>query len=370
MEDLRDTVEVLTESDDEHEHRVRVRVTVLVVLVTALAALSGFLAAHSDGRALNAERHEQVLALQAQNAEDQLSAVTQSQNETGLAQQVDFYRGAAFSSVGDTRASDDWLGFADVLGKQELNAEPSPSGAYRRETVKAEESAALGQAAIAWRDHQSSYIATAGMLAISLFLLGLVLTVSRHRVRWVFFGAAALLATIAGGRLLVTSINPVPSEDSKAIATEAQGETDLMYGQSGRATHIFVKLINANPGWQNLGRIWFGLGQSLDDSSSYTIPTKAELTRAVFAYRRSIALGFATTQPGMWNNLAFDELEIGRAGEAGDERENCRPDSKGERERGSMESRNTCGGLHVQRQPPRGRINAANRGAFAYRQRE
>ena len=56
---------------------------------------------------------------------------------------------------------------------------------------------------------------------------------------------------------------------------------------------------------------WLGLGQALDSGA---FPSRADLTRAATAYRQVIAEGASSAE--VQDNLAFDELRLGRVGDA------------------------------------------------------
>lgn len=321
--DLHDAVEMLSDTevevDGEHhvengevDRRVRARVTALVVLVTALTAVAAFLAARSDGKALLQERHEHIQALAAQNDESKLSVLDQQVNDFLLGSQIDFYRGAALDLVGNTTASNDWLMNSDDGFNKWLDTDDR--SAYWLYAWDTEDSISIGKAAVAWRNDESKYIATAGMLAISLFLLGLVLTVPRHRrIRWLFFGAAAAIAAVSLVRLVLTSVNHVPSVSNGTLKAYARGQTDLWEGQSG-AARPFRLVVQEQP---TLPEGWYGLGQALDGSSGSGFPSRDNLAGAVTAYRRAIELGYGNLHPAVWNNLAFDELAMGKIGAAG-----------------------------------------------------
>ena len=204
MEDLRDTVEDLRETEEIQERATKVRVTILILIVTILGTLAAVMASLADAQAATAQRSQQAQALAAQQDQDASASSLSSFDDRSSQAQLYFDRDAAWwiernaapaQTVQTMRTT--WLQRSQAWQKGISDSSTGYWNVFATSEKAAELTRVDGQTVAAWRDKEDGYITAAAVLAVSLFLVGLVLTTHRRSSRRVFVAASILLAVFA-----------------------------------------------------------------------------------------------------------------------------------------------------------------------------
>jgi hypothetical protein len=150
------------------------------------------------------------------------------------------------------------------------------------------------------------------MLAIALFLLGLVLAVRQGFARVLFIATAVVITSVSGVRMVLTHDVAVPSLHSFALTAFKTAQGEVYAGKF----HLAVRHLRI-AGEGGLPGAWGTLASCLSGSTCGSGGTPAELSAAVVAYHRGLAL--SPEDINMWNAVVRDELLLGRlAGAAND----------------------------------------------------
>jgi hypothetical protein len=311
VEDLRDSVDSLRDAEEVPERSTKVWITLLILSITILGTVAAVMASLADMQAATTQRQEQVQALRAEQRQGataaNLFAFTNNSNQA----QLDFERDAAWwinrhqapaRTVQMMRAM--WL-----ARSRAWNGAVSAAGqGYWTQFAAAQRSGELatvdGQAVAAWRDKEDGYITGAAVLAVALFLVGLVLATEQRSSRRFFVGTAMLLALFASGQLILTYARDVPDIAPHTLAAYVNGQRALSQGDNQAAAKSFGQVVNERPA---TSEAWLGLANAL---TAEPFPSRPSLRRAVTAYRRVIAEGNGSLL--VQNNLAFDELLLGQ----------------------------------------------------------
>jgi hypothetical protein len=315
VEDLRETVEDLRETEEIQERATKMRVTILILIVTILGTIAAVMASLADAQAATAQRSQQTQALAAQQDQDTSASYLFSFDDRSNQAQLYFDRDAAWwierntapaQTVHVMRAT--WLQRSRPWQKDVSASLDGYWNALATSQKAAELTSVDGQTVAAWREREDGYITAAAVLAVSLFLVGLVLTTHRRPYRRVFVAASILLAVFACIRMAQTASREIPSISQATLTAYTDGERALYQGDSQSAVTSLQRVVAQRP---DTPEAWLGLGIALDSGA---FPSRADLTRAVAAYRQAIADGASSSEAQ--DNLAFDELRLGRAGGA------------------------------------------------------
>ena len=273
------------------------------------------MAALADAPAATAQRSQQAQALTAQQDQDASASYLFSFDARSSQAQLYFDRDAAWwiernaapaQTVQTMRTT--WLQRSQAWQKGISDSSTGYWNAFATSEKAAELTRVDGQTVAAWRDKEDGYITAAAVLAVSLFLVGLVLTTHRRSSRRVFVAASILLAVFACLRMTQTASRQVPGISQATLTAYTDGEQALNQGDNQSAVTSLQRVVAQRP---DTPEAWLGRGQALDSGAS---PSRADLTRAVTAYRQVIAEGASSAE--VQDNLAFDELRLGRLGDA------------------------------------------------------
>ncbi len=315
VEDLRDTVEGLREIEDLRERTTKVRIAVIILLITILGTVAAVLASLADAHAVTTERQQEVHALAGQQSQDAAAANQISYTENLNQAQLYFDRDAAWWAESATSYPQmvhvmrtTWLRRSHAWEKPFLAAYNRYLDTYAASKRQGEQALVDGQAVAAWREKEDGYITSAAVFAVSLFLVGLVLTARQRSGRRIFVTASILLALFASFFVAQTYSRRVPSIEPRTLKAYTDGERALQQGYYRLAAKSFRRAVTERP---LMPEAWFGLAQA---SGGGGLPSRSDLTQAVAAYHHVIAEGEGSLL--VRNNLAFDELLLGQLGKA------------------------------------------------------
>jgi hypothetical protein len=311
MDDLRDPVDTLRDAEEVPERAYKVWITLLILAITILGTVAAVMASLADVQAATTQRQQQVQALSAQQDQGataaDLSAYTDNNNQA----QLDFERDAAWwinrksvpARVVHTMRTM-WLARSQAWNGAVSAADKGYWTTYAAAQRSEELAAVNGQAVAAWRDKEDGYITGAAVLAVALFLVGLVLATEQRSSRRVFVGTAILLALFASVRVTQTYARGVPVIAAHTLTAYVTGQRALNEGDYQTATRSFAQVVKQRP---VTPEAWLGLANALSDQA---FPSPPSLRRAVVAYRHVIAEGEGSLE--VENGLAFDELLVGQ----------------------------------------------------------
>lgn len=315
MEDLRDTVDHLRDAQEIPERATKVWITLLILAITILGTVAAVMASLADVQAATAQRQQQVEALSAQQHQGATAADLFGYTANNNQAQLDFERDAAWwinrhrapaHTVRTMRSM--WLARSRAWN----GAVSAASTGYWTESAAAQRSEELaavdGQAVAAWRDKEDGYITGGAVLAVALFLVGLVLATEQRSSRRFFVGAAILLALFASVRAVQTYAQDVPDIAPRTLSAYVHGQQAFNQGDYQTAAKAFAQAVKQRP---VTPEAWLGLADAL---SAEPFPSRSSLRRAIVAYRRVIAEGDGSLVAE--NGLAFDELLVGQIGAA------------------------------------------------------
>jgi hypothetical protein len=311
MEDLRDTVGHLRDAEEVPERSTKVWITLLILAITILGTVAAVMASLADVQAATTQRQQQVQALSAQQDQGATAADLFADTDNNNQAQLGFERDAAWwinrhrapaQTVQTMRAmwldrSQAWSGAVSAAYKGYWTMFAAGQRSEELATVD-------GQAVAAWRDKEDGYITGAAVLAVALFLVGLVLATDQRSSRRVFVGTAILLALFAGVRVIQTYAEEVPDIAPYTLAAYVNGQKALNQGDYQTAARSFAHVVKQRP---VTPEAWLGLADAL---SAEPFPSRPSLRHAVVAYRRVIAEGDGSLD--VENGLAFDELLVGQ----------------------------------------------------------
>lgn len=310
MEDLRDTLDDLRDTEELRDRNIKVRVTILILVITVLGTVAAVMASLADAQAVTAQRHQEVQALAAQQAQDAAAADLSSYQDSSNQAQLYFDRDAAWwiernSSSAQTvqamrtawlQRSHAWQGTISAKATGYWNA-------FTASERTGELALVDGQAVAAWRDKEDGYITGAAVFAVALFLVGLVLTTHRRSSRQIFVAASILLAVFACIRIAQTFTRQVPGISQRTLTAYANGQQALNQHNNQSAINSFEQAVAERP---DTAEAWLGLANALDSGA---FPSRASLIQAIAAYHHVMAEGEGSSEAR--DSLAFDELRLG-----------------------------------------------------------
>ncbi len=311
MEDLRDTIDKLRDAEELRERTTKVRVTILILAITILGTLAAVMASLADAQAVTTQRQQEVQALAAQQDQDTAAADLFSYNDSSYQAQLYFDRDAAWWIERNTSPAQTVQAMRTTWQQRSQawqGAVSSSASGYWKEFAAATRTGELalvdGQAVAAKRDKEDGYVTCAAVLAVSLFLVGLVLTTHRRSSRRIFVVASILLALFACIRLAQTFMRQVPSIGQETLVAYTNGEQALNEGDNQSAIKSFDQVVTERP---ITPEAWLGLANALDNEA---YPSRSSLMQAITADRHVIAEGEGSSE--VQNSLAFDELSLGQ----------------------------------------------------------
>lgn len=243
------------------ESRLKSIITVTIVLVTILTTVAGVLAALWSARQSETQRERQQATAEAVQAglhatteQGALDAQRDDQREALWRQvQLDFNADSVESSSTDLASALRLQGEAAGKQAEELSGElPKNEDAYdvrvaemRTDVTKQEQSArALAQESVGWLDKHNGALAVVSMLALSLFLLGLALTLGSRPTQVGFTVLAIAMTVVAGARLAQISAQSIDTASESCIEQFADGDTQLNAGEFAKSAATLQDVVH------------------------------------------------------------------------------------------------------------------------------
>lgn len=318
---LHEAHEQIEHLEEAPESRLKIVITVAILVVTMLTTAAGVLAAIWSAHQSETQRERQQAATKSLeeglSVNSQLAAVDSAIDDATEAQ----WR-KTFLTVYAMELSDPSLKRA--LTKQassaqqvvdEINAR-LPKGARDssysdrlNESSQAESqlAAAFARESAGWLEKHNGALAVVSMLALSLFLLGLALTLGNRPTQLGFTGLAIVMTLIAAARLVQIDVSTIKAPTEECIRTAARANAFVVDTAYKKAEAELESAVGACP---SFGEAWSALGQARFYQGVITnspAVAKQLWPQAQQAYQR--ALDVADTESGeLYNDLAFMQM--------------------------------------------------------------
>ncbi|HZZ98071.1 MAG TPA: hypothetical protein VFE19_13700 [Jatrophihabitantaceae bacterium] len=276
----------LSEAHEEIKHlehvaasRLKVILTVSILIVTMLTTLAGVMAA-----IWSAKESESQRARQQATADSLKSSLEATAQQAAVDQTIDDVTEAAwrsaFLNVDSLEVTDSTLVTAlqtqakaatqvqntiSASLPKGANGSSYVAGLRKPALVSAEEAKAEAQASVGWLGKNNSALAVVSMLALSLFLLGLALTISSRAVQVGFTALAIVMTVIAGARLAQIAAKSIVVASDTCIERYGAAVTVANSGKMDDATKTLDAVVGDCGGFADA---WTALGQVRFDASS------------------------------------------------------------------------------------------------------
>jgi len=302
------TAETINQAAEYLEHAERSPIgphrfasTIAIAIITLLTAFTALLAANANWNTAVAQRHRALHAEQAATTLAQVQKQASDVEDEGLLVTEAYARLVAQAGP-ETGLSDIYR----KLRAEALRQDQLPSQVYPA-IVEQEQSTRDARVADRWLGREESDVGLAGFFAVDLFLIGVAVTMRRHRNRWILLWTACALALIGVVRLAVVNTGDLHAVSQSAIADYARGEAVGGAGDNAQAMQWFLRAVRANPSY---AAAWVGLAES----ASAPETANKYLPVALSAYTNATRLG--DDSETTLNNLAYVELVSGRLASA------------------------------------------------------
>ncbi len=317
---LHEAHEQIEQLDEKPESRLKVVITVAILVVTMLTTAAGVMAAIWSARQSDTQRERQQSATT--SLQESVTANSQLLAVDGLKDDIkeDTWR-KTFLHVYTLEVSDKTVDSelqkqadsAAAIAKQ-LSAR-LPAGAnsddytdklYEKSLADSQLASAYAQESSGWLEKHNGALAVVSILALSLFLLGLALTLG-NRATQVGFTALAIVMTVVGGaRLLQVQLSDITAPTESCIDTAAAANADMVLTHYvDAATKLRTAVSNCPDyvdAWSQLANTYFYYGVS----SGNPVAKKAFLQAE---QADQAALNVADVKTGvLYNDLAFMQI--------------------------------------------------------------
>lgn len=314
---LHEANEQIEQLEDKPESQLKVVITVTILIVTMLTTTAGVLAAIWSGHQSETQRERQQAA--AASLQDAVDANAQLQIVDGLKDDIkeDNWR-KTFLHVYSLELSDKTMDAAlqrqsdsaGAVAKQLSARLPAGSNSsaytdqlYEKSTSDSQLASAYAKESAGWLEKHNGALAVVSILALSLFLLGLALTLGNRSTQLGFTGLAMVMTIVGGARLLQVQLSDTTAPTEQCIKVVAAATADFdVYHYTDAETKL-RKVVAACPAydqaWNQLSNAYFESGWA-----SYNPKiAKVEWAKAEQASQR--ALDVADVKTGLlYNDVA------------------------------------------------------------------
>jgi tetratricopeptide (TPR) repeat protein len=309
----------LSEAHEEIKHlehvsasRLKVVLTISILIVTMLTTLAGVMAAIWSAKESASQRARQQST--ADSLKSSLEATAQqSTSDQAIDDSTEALWRSAFLNVDSLQVTDTSLKTAlqtqakSALTVQKTIAASLPKGANgssyvaglrKPALVSAELAKADAQASVGWLGKNNSALAVVTTLALSLFLLGLALTISSRAVQIGFTALAIVMTVIAGARLAQIAAESIVLPSDSCIARYGDAVTAANSGDMTGATKTLDAVVGDCTSFADA---WTALGQVRFDASSAKARTGTQQ-----AFQEALDVSDAKSA-SLYNNIGYIE---------------------------------------------------------------
>ncbi len=317
---LHEAHEQIEQLEEKPESRLKAIITVAILVVTMLTTTAGVLAAIWSAHQSETQRERQQAATtslqESVTANAQLRAVDSLRDDI----KEDTWR-KTFLHVYKLEVSDKTVdaelqrqaNSAAAIAKQ-LSAR-LPAGAtaddysdklYEKSLADSQLASAYAQESSGWLEKHNGALAVVSILALSLFLLGLALTLGNRPTQLGFTALAIVMTLVGGARLLQVQLTGITAPTEDCINTAAAANADMVLTHYVDAAAKLNSALSDCPdygeAWSQLANAYFYYGVFSGNPIAKKAWVKAELADKA-------ALDVADVKTGvLYNDLAFMEI--------------------------------------------------------------
>jgi tetratricopeptide (TPR) repeat protein len=317
---LHEAHEQIEQLEEAPESRLKAIITVSILVVTMLTTAAGVLAAIWSAHQSETQRERQQAATS--SLQESVTANAQLRSVDTLRDDIkeDTWR-KTFLHVYTLEVSDKTI---DAELQRQANSAAAtakqlgaqlPAGAtaddysdklYEKSLADSQLASAYAQESSGWLEKHNGALAVVSILALSLFLLGLALTLGNRPTQLGFTALAIVMTLVGGVRLLQVQVTGITAPTEDCINTAAAANADMVLSHYVDAATKLNKAVTDCPdygeAWTQLANTYFYYGVV----SGNPIAKKAWL-RAEQADKA--ALDVADVKTGvLYNDLAFIEI--------------------------------------------------------------
>ncbi|HEY2298648.1 MAG TPA: hypothetical protein VGH43_13025 [Jatrophihabitans sp.] len=317
---LHEANEQIERLEEGPESRIKAVITVMILVVTMLTTVAGVLAAIWSARQSETQRERQEAATESLKAG--VTASAQQQSTDALlddATEADWRR--MFLHVYSVEITDKSMAAqvqaqskqaaavkANIDKQLPANAgSQSYSDKLREDALnKSQLAAAYAQESAGWLEKHNGALAVVSMLALSLFLLGLALTLGNRATQIGFTVLAIVMTLISGARLLQVHVSSIaaPTEECIALDGEAVAAVNITHYDIGREAldKALAQCPTYDNGWRDLGSTLFYQGVVEGGTKAKSLWIKAE-----DAYQKAVDVADAKSGE-LYNAVGFMQI--------------------------------------------------------------
>jgi tetratricopeptide (TPR) repeat protein len=318
---LHEAHEQIEQLDEKPESRLKVVITVMILVVTMLTTAAGVLAAIWSAHQSETQRERQQAATtslqESVTVNAQLRAVDALKDDIKEATWRKTFLHVYTLELAD-RAMDTVLQHqadsAAEVAKQLTARLPAGSKSdaysdklYEPSLADSQLASAYAQESAGWLEKHNGALAVVSILALSLFLLGLALTLGNRPTQIGFTALAMVMTVVGGARLLQVQLSDITAPTEACIHTAASANADFVVNQYSDAATKLRKAVADCPdygaAWSQLANAYFYYGVAAYNKNI----ARPAWARAEEADQR--ALDVADIKSGVvYNDVAFMQI--------------------------------------------------------------
>ncbi len=318
---LHEANEQIEQLEEKPESRLKVVITVTILVVTMLTTAAGVLAAIWSAHQSETQRERQQAATM--SLQESVTANTQLRDVDALKDDIkEATWRKTFLHVYTLELTDRTTvatlqrqaDSAAAVAKQLSARLPagSQSDAYSDKLYEgsledSQLASAYAKESAGWLEKHNGALAVVSILALSLFLLGLALTIGNRATQIGFTGLAMVMTVVGGARLLDVQLSEITAPSEQCIHVAATANADFVVNKYSDAATNLQKVVASCPdyvaAWSSLSNAYFYYGVASANKSI----AKTAWQRAEQADAR--ALEVADVKTGvLYNDLAFLQI--------------------------------------------------------------
>jgi tetratricopeptide (TPR) repeat protein len=318
---LHEANEQIEHLEEAPESRLKVVITVAILVVTMLTTGAGVLAAIWSAHQSETQRERQQAATKSLEegltVNSQLASVDSAIDDSTEAQWRRTFLTVYSMELSDRSLVRDLKRQADAAQKVAGQIDARlPKGARdssysdrlnQDSTTESELAAAYARESAGWLEKHNGALSVVSMLALSLFLLGLALTLGNRPTQIGFTGLAMVMTLIAAARLVQIDGSTIKAPTEDCIRTAAQANAFVVDTQYKQAEGKLQTALATCPSY---GEAWSALGQARFYQGAITnSPAAARQLWPRAQQADQHALDVADTKSGeLYNDLAFMQM--------------------------------------------------------------
>ena len=306
--ELEQAVEHLEHAGHAGPSRLRTVVSLLIVALTAAGALVGYAAVRANTHAEESGRLRQLQVVKSELDKNRVSSLMQAADRVAVStsdltiryNELQIQSNAAPNDAFLAEAAQRESAAVDAANKVDPASDKAIASLTRSANEAEQRAILLGDQTERWVHKEDVYVGIIGTLAVSLFLLGIALTVPASRIRRGFVVLSAGLAVIGVARAVATERSPLPELKPAALSALLDARQSLDKQQDDQALASLKKAVAADPEYS---QAWIELSRQL---TLRAVTSEKDVEAGIEATRKAIETG--SKSPVTLSNLAYFEM--------------------------------------------------------------